>query len=56
MDWRSKPDALIDLRAHDIASARRKLTELSQDGTISESQRARASGLLDTIDTSKTGG
>lgn len=49
-------DALIDLRSNRVADAKRKLTALSQDGAASESQRAEASGLLDTLDTSKTGG
>ena len=49
-------DALIDLRSNRAADARRKLTALSQDATASESQRAEASGLLETLDTSKTGG
>lgn len=49
-------DALIDLRVGHVADARRKLTALSQNGTASESERARASGLLDTLDKSKTGG
>ncbi len=49
-------DALIDLRIGHVADAKRKLTRLSEDGSTSESERARASGLLDTLDTSKTGG
>ena len=49
-------DALIDLRLNHLADARRKLTQVSQDDAASEAQRARASGLLDTLDTSKTGG
>ena len=49
-------DALIDLRTGDVAGARRKLTTVSQDPAASESERGRASGLLDTLDISKTGG
>lgn len=49
-------DALIDLRLNHMADAKRKLTTLSQDDAASQSLRARASGLLDTLDTSKTGG
>ena len=49
-------DALIDLRTNNVGDARRKLTALSQDAGASESQRAEASGLLDTLDISKTGG
>ncbi len=49
-------DALIDLRLGHVADAKRKLTRLAEDGSASESERARASGLLDTLDTSKTGG
>ena len=49
-------DALIDLRTNHLADAKRKLTTLSQDGGASQSLRARASGLLDTLDISKTGG
>ncbi len=49
-------DALIDLRIGHVADAKRKLTRLAEDASASESERARASGLLDTLDTSKTGG
>ena len=49
-------DALIDLRLGHVADAKRKLTRLSEDGAASESERARAGGLLDTLDTAKTGG
>ncbi len=49
-------DALIDLRVGHVAEAKRKLTRLAEDGAASDSERARASGLLDTLDTSKTGG
>ncbi len=49
-------DALIDLRTGDVAAARRKLTTVSQDPSASDSERGRAGGLLDTLDTSKTGG
>lgn len=49
-------DALVDLRTNRLADARRKLTMLTQDAAVSESERSRASGLLDTLDTSKTGG
>lgn len=57
--WRqlaSEADALIDLRTNHVADAKRKLSALSVDATASESMRARASGLLETLDTSKTGG
>lgn len=49
-------DALIDLRLGHVADARAKLTRIGEDGSASESERARASGILDTLDTSKTGG
>lgn len=49
-------DAVIDLRTNHVAEARRKLTSLAQDAAASDSERSRASGLLDTLDTSKTGG
>ncbi len=49
-------DALIDLRLGHVVDARAKLTRLAEDGSASESERARASGVLDTIDSAKTGG
>ncbi len=57
--WRlmaQEADALIDLHANRIADARRKLAALSQDAAASEGQRERAGGLLDTLDSAKTGG
>jgi hypothetical protein len=49
-------DALIDLRTGHVAEARTKLITVSQDASASQGERDRASGLLDTLDTSKTGG
>ncbi|MBE7209924.1 MAG: hypothetical protein INR65_02805 [Gluconacetobacter diazotrophicus] len=54
--WRllaQEADAFIDLKQNAVAAARGKLAAISQDPAASESQRARASGVLETLDPSK---
>lgn len=53
-------DALVDLRQNHLDEARKKLTALAVDPSLSENGRAVASGLLDTLNATttpaKTGG
>ncbi len=49
-------DAELDLRLGHVADARRKLAALGEDARAPEGVRERATGLNDTIETTKTGG
>ncbi len=57
--WRqlaTETDALIDLRTGHVADARGKLFSVSQDPSAPSGEQNRASDLLNTLDSSKSGG